>query len=147
MQLSGHFTLAELTVSANAARLGLSNQPPPEIIDRLRATAAQLERVRSILGGHPLIITSGYRSAEVNRAAKGAKSSAHLSGYAVDFTCPGFGSPLEVARRINVAGVPHDQLIHEFGRWVHLSVDPRMRGELLTIDGQGSRPGLLEVRP
>jgi len=147
MQLSEHFTLAELTVSANAARLGLSNAPPPDVLEHLRSSARQLERVRAILGDKPLVISSGYRSPEVNRAAAGAKSSAHLSGWAIDFTCPAFGTPLQIAQRINVVGVTFDQLIHEYGRWVHISFDPQRRGQLLTIDNHGTRPGLLPVRP
>ena len=46
----------------------------------------------------------------------------------------------------NQKSTERDQLIHEFGRWVHLSVDPRMRRDVLTIDRSGARPGLLEVR-
>ncbi|MFZ0267748.1 hypothetical protein [Caulobacter sp.] len=39
-----------------------------------------------------------------------------------------------------------DQLIHEFGRWVHISFDPARRMQQLTIDGEGTRSGLLAVR-
>jgi hypothetical protein len=147
MQLSEHFSLAEFTVSANAVRLGLDNTPPADIIERMKVTARQLERVRAILGDKPLVISSGYRSSAVNRSAGGAKASAHLSGYAIDFTCPTFGTPLQIAQRINVVGVAFDQLIHEYGRWVHISFDPQRRGQLLTIDGQSTRPGLVPVRP
>lgn len=146
MQLSPHFTLSELTVSENARRLGLSNDPPPEIRARLKTVAAQLERVRVLLGGNAMRVTSAYRSAAVNRAANGAKASAHLAGWAVDFQCPGFGSPLEVAERIARSDLTFDQLIHEFGVWVHISFDPRRRGEILTIDGKGTRSGLLPAR-
>lgn len=146
MQLSPHFTLAEFTVSANAARLGLSNDPPPEILARLKTVAAQLERVRELLGGKAIRVTSAYRSPAVNRAANGAKTSAHLEGWAIDFTCPDFGSPLAVAERIQRSALTFDQVIHEYGTWVHLSFDPRRRGQALTIDGQGTRPGLLAVR-
>lgn len=81
MQLSPRLSLAELTVSANVARLGLDNSPPPNVLNHLRATAHQLQRVCAILGNRPLIISSGYRSEAVNRAAKGARGSAYLSGY------------------------------------------------------------------
>jgi hypothetical protein len=146
MQLSEHFSLAEMTVSANAARLGLSNAPPPEIMPRLKAVAGQLERVRELLGGKPIRITSAYRSAAVNTAAGGAKASAHLAGWAVDFVCPDYGSPLAVAERIERSSLTFDQLIHEHGVWVHLSFDPRRREEVLTIDKAGTREGLLPVR-
>jgi len=147
MQLSDHFSLAELCVSANAARLGLDNTPPPDIEARLRTVAAQLERVRALLGGNPIKVTSGYRSAAVNRAAGGAKASAHLEGWAVDFQCPGFGSPLQIAEKLAVSTLTFDQLIHEHGVWVHISFDPRRRMEQLTIDAQGTRSGLWSARP
>lgn len=146
-QLSEHFSLAELTVSENARRLGLSNSPPADILARLKTTAKQMERVRDLLGDRAIQVSSGYRSAAVNRAAGGVKTSAHLSGWAVDFICPDFGPPLAVAERIARSALTFDQLIHEHGRWVHISFDPVRRGEQLTIDAHGARAGLLAVRP
>jgi zinc D-Ala-D-Ala carboxypeptidase len=147
MRLSEHFTLDELTVSETAERMGIDNDPPDDIIPNLRALAVALEMVREALGDRPVVVTSGYRSPVLNRIVGGSRESAHLQGYAADFTCPGFGSPLDVCRAVVAAGrIPYDQLIHEFGRWVHLSVDPRWRGQVLTIDRQGTRPGLVEVR-
>lgn len=146
MQLSDHFTLSELTVSANAARLGLSNDPPAEILERLKIVAAHMEMVRTALGGKPIRVTSCYRSPAVNRAAGGAKASAHMEGWAVDFQCPTFGTPIEVAVRLAKSGLTYDQLIHEHGAWVHISFDPRSRGQKLTIDALGTRAGLLPAR-
>ena len=146
MQLSAHFSLAELTISANAVRLGLDNSPPPEILERLYVVAARLEIVRTLLGGQSIVVSSGYRSAKVNRAAGGAKASAHLDGWAVDFTCSGFGPPLAVARKIAESSLMFDQLIHEHGRWVHLSFDPARHRQQLTIDALGTRPELKAVR-
>jgi hypothetical protein len=145
-QLSEHFTLAEMTVSDNARRLGIGNLPTPETLPRLQATAGQMERVRDLLGGNPILISSAYRSPAVNRAAGGAKASAHMDGWAVDFTCPGFGSPLAICKAIGASRIPYDQLIHEFGRWVHISFDPRRRMQQLTIDAQGSRRGFRSSR-
>jgi hypothetical protein len=72
--------------------------------------------------------------------------SAHLTGHAVDFNCFMYGAPLEVARRIASSGLVFDQLIHEFGHWVHLSFADARRGECLTLDAQGARRGLFPVR-
>lgn len=147
MQMSAHFTLAELTVSARAKREGIDNTPPPDIIARLKVVAAQMERVRERLGGKPITITSAYRSPALNAATPGsAKASAHTQGWAVDFVCPGFGTPLQVADWLARSAISFDQLIHEHGVWVHISFDPRRRGELLTIDKDGSRNGLHEAR-
>ena len=146
MKLTPNFTLDELTVSETAERLGIDNDPPADIIDNLRGLASVLEEVRIVCNNRPVVITSGYRSPNLNRLVNGSRNSAHLSGYAADFTVPGFGTPMAVCRAIAAAGIRFDQLIHEFGRWVHLSVDPRMRRDVLTIDRSGTRPGLLEVR-
>lgn len=135
MQLSRNFTLAQLTRSDTAQRLGIDNQPPPEHLLNLRRLARCLEDVLACLGA-PLVVSSCYRCAALNTAIGGAPGSRHLLGLAVDFTCPGFGTPLATARAIAGAGIEFDQLIHEFGRWVHLGLAPEgsaCRRELLTI--------------
>ena len=142
-QLSRYFTLAEMTVSETAARRGLSNKPTPEALESLKRLAVTLDRIRAALG-HPVVITSGYRSPEVNASVGGSKTSAHCKGLAADFTCPGYGTPLEVAKAIAAMGLEFDQLIHEYGTWVHLGLaDGRARKQLLTIDKRGTRAGLV----
>ena len=142
MRLSPHFTLAELTKTTT----GLDNSPSSSHLANLVTLAAALEKVRAVLGNNPIQINSGYRSPEVNKAVGGARASAHLTGQAVDFTCPGFGTPLAVCEAIKAAGIELDQLIHEYGRWVHLGINPSPRRQYLTVDKLGTRPGLLEVR-
>lgn len=142
-QLSRYFTLEEMTISETAARRGIINRPSAKALENLKRLTALLDQVRDQLG-HPIIVTSGYRSPEVNAAVGGSKTSAHCQGLAVDFTCPGVGSPLEVARRIAAMGLEFDQLIHEFGTWVHLGLrDDAPRRQLLTIDRRGTRAGLV----
>ena len=109
----------------------LDNTPPAEVIAILRQTAARMEAVRKALGDRVISISSGYRSPQVNRAVGGARTSAHLSGQAVDFNCYGLGSPREVCRIIAGSDVAFDQLIEE-GAWVHISFDPRLRRQILT---------------
>ena len=131
MQLSQHFNLNEFTISQTATRKGIDNTPSAPVIERLRMLAATLERVRGLLGNSPIRISSAYRCKELNRAIGSGDSSAHLLGYAVDFTCPIFGTPKEVAQEIAASSIKFDQLIYE-GTWIHLSIDPRNRRELLT---------------
>lgn len=131
MKLSEHFNLNEFTISQTATRKGIDNTPPEPVIERLRMLAATLERVRGLLGNSPIRISSGYRSKELNRAIGSSDSSAHVLGYAVDFTCPIFGTPKEVANEIAKSSIKFDQIIYE-GTWIHLSVDPRNRREVLT---------------
>ncbi len=131
MKLSDHFALAEFVTSQTAARRGIDNTPPPEVLERLVGTAQALEAVRSLLG-KPLLISSGYRCPALNKAIGGAVGSAHVLGYAADFICPGFGDPLEVCQAIAASDLKFDQIIEE-GTWVHISFDPRMRRQVLTM--------------
>jgi putative chitinase len=134
-QLSPHFSLAELTITQQR---GIDNTPPTKVIGTLAATAARLEDVRALLG-KPLIISSGYRSPELNAKVGGQKNSQHLTGQAVDFICPGFGTPAQVASAIRHSTVPFDQVIEEFGRWVHISFTDTPRRMALVIDQNGTR--------
>lgn len=132
--LSDHFSLAELTASATAARKGLDNTPPAAVIDTLTLTADRMEKVREILGGKPIHVLSGYRSPAVNRAVGGSATSAHRTGHAVDFICPRFGTPAQVAAELARRLPPgsYDQIIEEFGEWVHIGFGPGKRGQRLT---------------
>ena len=143
MQLTEHFSLEELVSSQVASRLNIPNVPSADTIHRLTHLAEALEAVHTLLGV-PVIISSGYRSVRLNVAVGGVPTSAHSLGWAADFIAPAFGTPLQVAQKIAESDVVFDQLIHEFGSWVHLSVDPRMRRQLLTISSgvRGYEPGL-----
>ena len=137
-QLSPHFSLAELTVTSS----GLSNKPSAVELARLTATAQAMEAVRKLLG-QPITVNSGYRSAAVNRAVGGSPTSAHALGYAVDFVCPAFGDPMAICKAIKASGIKYDQLIMEKNRWVHISFDPRMRGQVLSFWGGAYKAGLV----
>lgn len=142
MKMSPNFDLAEFTVSQTAARLGLDNTPPPDVLTNLQRTAEWLEVVREMLGV-PIIISSGYRGQKLNRAIGSKPTSQHTTGHAVDFTAPGFGSPREVIDKIMASGVDYDQLILEFppDGWVHASVVASgSRKQALHIDRNGTRP-------
>ena len=129
--LSEHFTLEELTFSATAQRKQIDNKPPAEVLENMKRLAAGLEEVRAALGNKPMRINSGYRSPKLNRAVGGARLSAHMAGYAADFVCPDFGSPLKIVKALAATGIQFDKLIQE-GTWVHISFAPEARRQLLT---------------
>ena len=136
MNLTEHFTLEELTFSPTAERQKINNTPSLEAVAHMTTLAEGLEKVRALLGG-PIRISSGYRSPELNAAIRGARNSAHMAGYAADFTCPSFGNPKDVVRAIAASAIEFDQCIYE-GTWVHISFDPDMRRQVLTAHfGQG----------
>lgn len=153
MKLTEHFTLAELVASSKAKRLGLDNTPTAEARANLERTAQMLERIRTQLGGHAVIVTSGYRGRQVNQAVGGATSSDHQAGQAADIQVPGFGKPYDVAKAL----VPHldalgiGQLIYESNgasQWVHVStrVQSKPVNRVITIAvGRGTYLGIQHV--
>jgi zinc D-Ala-D-Ala carboxypeptidase len=138
--LSPHFTLAEFTASETAARKDIDNTPPPEVMPALLKTAQGMEAVRVRLGGAPITVTSGYRSLALNRVIGSRDTSQHVKGEACDFICPRFGNPRQVVDALKDSGVEFDQLILEFGRWVHISFSDKPRHQVLEIDRNGTRP-------
>ena len=141
MNLSANFSLEELCRSDTALRKGLDNTPDAETIANLTELANGLEKVRELLG-HPMHISSGYRSLKVNSAIGSKPTSAHVKGFAADFTCPGFGSVSDVCHAIMDSTIDYDQVISEYGAWIHISFDPQMRRMNLTIDHAGTRQGI-----
>jgi zinc D-Ala-D-Ala carboxypeptidase len=129
--LSDHFSLDEFTASQEATRHGINNKPSDKVVENLRMLAALLEQVRELLGGGAIRISSGYRSIALNRHIGSNDTSAHVRGWAADFTCPSFGTPLAVAKKIAESNLKFDQLIYE-GTWIHISCDPQNRRQLLT---------------
>lgn len=152
MQLTKNFTLAELTRSTTAQKLGVDNAPTPKALQQLSRTAEMLERVRKVLGV-PIIVTSGYRGPAVNRAVGGATSSDHMQGQAADVVAPKFGTPYEVAKAL----VPHlvdlqiGQIIYEksgSSEWVHLSTrmpDKPVNRVITIVVGKGAQLGIQRV--
>jgi Peptidase M15 len=144
MNLSEHFTLEEATYSETAVRMGIYNQPDARQLENMKSAAECLEGVRVLLG-HPLKINSWLRLPKVNEAVGGSAVSAHMDGWAIDFTCAEFGTPLMVCQAISDAGIKFDQLIHEYAIWTHISFHPDMKMQKLTILNPAKRyhPGIL----
>ena len=145
-RLSRYYTVARLAHSDTARERGIDNAPPLGLMPNLRLLARGLDRVRLFLG-HPLDISSGYRSPALNAAVGGARNSQHSQGLAADFTCPGFGPPLAIARALRGSAIAFDTLILEFDEWIHVSFTPTPRRRVLTIyDAQeGYLDGLLDA--
>jgi len=122
MQLSENFTLEEMLDSQTAVRLGFDEQFAPDnsIKENLKALCTDvLEPVRSLSGGL-MRVSSGYRCERVNNAIGGAKTSQHVKGQAADATSNKL-SVEELYLLIKESNIVFDQLIQEFGRWIHIS--------------------------
>jgi hypothetical protein len=149
MNLSPHFTLAELTHSKLAQARGIVNTPPQEIVQRLTHTAHMLERIRAALGHVPITITSGYRCPALNTAVGSRTSSDHTQGHAADFVAPAFGTPEKIAQHLatHIERLAIGQLILEHiqgKQWVHASthLSKRAINRIITISDAGTVAGI-----
>ena len=126
MKLSGHFSLAELTKSQTATRKGIDNKPTLDHIENLTELCTQVLEPTRRNFGKPMVISSGYRSAELCEAIGSSKNSQHAKGEAADFEMFGVDNK-ELAKYIK-NNLVFDQLILEFynpddpsSGWVHCS--------------------------
>ena len=79
-----YFTIQELCSSATATKLGIKNEPSKAALTNLESLVLNiLDPLRAAWGGG-IIVTSGYRSAAVNKVVKGSPTSAHRYGLAAD---------------------------------------------------------------
>lgn len=143
MKLTTHFTYEEMTFSEVAKRNGWDNTPNDAQLENLKRLCALLESVKGALGMRPIIVSSGYRSKQVNDAVGSKDTSQHRLGCAADFKVPGM-TPREVVTACIKSAVPFDQIILEFDSWTHISVPSdltlRPRNQALIIDRAGTRP-------
>ena len=139
MNLSEHFTLEELTATSHRE---FDNTPKASELANLMRLAALLEQVKTVLGGKPIMINSGFRSKQVNDSVGSKDTSQHRIGCAADIRVPGM-TPNEVVQALMKSDVGYDQLIREFDSWTHISVPNDMstapRKQVLIIDKQGTR--------
>jgi zinc D-Ala-D-Ala carboxypeptidase len=132
MNLSQHFTREEFEFSQTAARMGIDNIIPPELMENAKRTAHTMELVRSVLGNRPIRISSGYRAPELNSVIRGSAGSAHMQAMACDFTCPSYGTVYQTVETLAAILDDYDQLIYE-GKWIHIGLsEGHPRREILT---------------
>ena len=143
VRLSEHFTLGEVCKTKYETEDG--NIPGRVAIENLRNICENwLEDLRYSYNRlyalpeeeEPVVITSGYRSPEVNRLAGGCATSNHLTGCAVDIRVAGIEQLIRYAGiLLDIAdGTKHDfdELLMErnvMGRyWLHFAVRPASQG-------------------
>lgn len=123
--MKNYFIISELVVSDTAKKNKIDNTPSPEIISHLKELIEKLLNPIREAWGSPIIVSSGYRCPKLNEIVKGAKTSAHLTGYAADLI-PGNGQRVKfikfVQEYLKKANIPFDQCIDEYGRWCHVGL-------------------------
>lgn len=128
VRLTKHFTLQEMVRSATAIRFGIPNEVTPDAVFRLRALCINvLEPLRQRYGR--IIVTSGFRSPELNAAVGGSPRSQHLRGEAADIYIGSSDKAHKYAKFI-IENTDFDQLIFEpvnseHVAWLHVSYTER----------------------
>ena len=130
INLSPHFTLGELCKT----RTGIENVPNEAQVENLKRLCRWLEQLRRRWnnlygeGNDPIIINSGFRSLEVNKAVGGVSTSNHLTGCAVDIRCIGMEQALRYASILldlsDLNREDYDELLIEQKRnviWIHFA--------------------------
>ena len=138
MKLTKNLSLAEVTKSATAIRMGIANTPSATHLIALKEVSKNIFQPCREHFGKPLAVTSGYRSEALNEAINGSKTSQHSKGEALDLDADVFGgfSNAELFNYIK-DHLDFDQLIWEFGNnnnpaWVHCGYKTRgNRNEVL----------------
>lgn len=119
-KISRYFTMGEAIHSTTAIRRGIKNTPNWEERANIRYTARRLDEVRRILG-RPVIVTSWFRNARLNRAVGGSSSSGHRKGMAVDILLKKGKAGRKEFEKVRARLKSFDQLIY-YPRRGHLHV-------------------------
>ena len=132
-RLTPHFSLRELTKT----KTGIENVPNEAQVENLKRLCRWLEQLRRRWnnlygeGDDPIVINSGFRSPEVNKAVGGVATSNHLTGCAVDIRCTGQEQALRYASILldlsDLNKEDYDELLIERKRnviWIHFAVRP-----------------------
>lgn len=130
MSLGKYFTIEEMTRSDAAERLKIANTYTQAEYNNLKALVENILDPLRTKVGKPITINSGFRNEQVNRAVGGAATSQHRFGQAADLVIEGM-TTREIVNLIVDMKLPYDQLIEEFGSWVHVSFSTRNRREVL----------------
>lgn len=127
MKLSQYVSLSEVTKSDTATKRGIDNSPTPEHLENLKVICTEVfDKVREHFDV-PIFISSGYRSAALNKAIGGSSTSDHNLGKALDLDQDFKGNGVTNKQVFDYIkqNLDFDQLIWEFGSndnpdWVHV---------------------------
>lgn len=116
-----YFSIEELIRSAKAKELGIDNTPTEDVIANLTMLVENVLDKARIGIGAPIIVNSGYRCEELNKAVGGKKNSQHKKGEAADITTGTSYGNMCLFNYIK-DNLEFDQLIDEkHYQWVHVS--------------------------
>lgn len=119
MKLSKDFSLAELAFSKVAVKNGIDNIPGPKEKENLKNLVENILQPLQDAIEDPIVITSGFRTQELNCLEEGKKDSQHISGEAVDIVV--HTRPIKEVYDILCKDFEFDQAILGHNKWIHVS--------------------------
>lgn len=118
MKLSENFELKEFTDSDTATRKGIANDPGVSEVKAIENFVVKLLQPLRKAYGKRMVINSGYRCPELNKAVGGVTTSQHVKGEAADVACE---HPVYLVECLKKSGLEFDQCI-QYSSFVHLSL-------------------------
>jgi hypothetical protein len=134
--MAKYFTIEELTRTST----GLDNTPNEletkhleeliEVLDDIREAWTEKCRINN-WGSPSIIVNSGFRSEEVNKAVGGSKTSEHRLGYAVDIEPSNqrmkefwdFIVDYVKTKKLNFSQLIKEKPRNDIASWFHLSIN------------------------
>jgi len=124
-KISTHITYKEGTQSNTAIRRRIRNEPNEAQLTAMKAVAKTVFEPLRLHFNQPIRINSFFRSAALNKAIGGSRTSQHCDGEAIDIDATNGITNKQLFDYIK-ENLEFDQLIWEFGTnkepdWVHVS--------------------------
>ncbi len=133
-----YFTFEEFEKSDTAKKLGIDNTLPKECRKNVEALVDNVLDPLREQYGKPIVVSSGYRSTELNTKIGGSRTSEHCQAAAADIIATN-GNPLsELFILVLWLDLPFNQLIYEKGQWMHISYSRNgvNKRQILIYDGK-----------
>jgi len=138
VRISKHISYKEGTHSNTATRRRIRNEPNETQLEAMKLLAKKVFEPLRIHFDKPIRVNSFFRSAALNKAIGGSRTSQHCTGEAIDIDATNGITNKQLFDYIK-DNLEFDQLIWEYGTdeepdWVHVSYNSeRNRGVILKL--------------
>lgn len=122
-KIKKYFSIDELCYSNTAEKNNIKNTPNKEEIKNLQNLIDEVLQPLRVAYNKPIIVTSGFRCAELNKLLGGKPNSQHLRGQAADIV-PKDIDDLDILFELCKNLSSFDQLLYEKSKnkkWIHIS--------------------------
>jgi hypothetical protein len=141
MNITKNFTLEELVFSQTAIDKGIDNTPSQEVFDKLTLLCEQILQPIRDKYGDVIVVSSGFRCVELNKALNGSTTSQHVVGEAADIITESDNIADNKRLFDLICDMIHNneivvgQLINEYNyNWIHISLPtPKHKNQIFSI--------------